>query len=170
MLLEIPGLVRLYDGRDATFRVSVKEWLEQTVVECEKNRMSVSGELSTLKGKMISAERGVLPLEYLSLRAKSVRRALDAMALDILARANQSVNDALKPSWSLLADGEKLARQIVTLAIKKGTVRIDAKPEENWRSVSNDSDLGGYATALVGLVGLYDAIILVDRAIPEVTG
>jgi hypothetical protein len=39
-----------------------------------------------------------------------------------------------------------------------------------WRAMTEDPDLGGGATHLEGLVGINDALVLLDRMLPTGSG
>jgi hypothetical protein len=71
------------------------------------------------------------------------------------------------------AEGEKLTRQIVAVAHRKGLILpnpgVDKRAEmlkATWQAMAVDVDLGAATTHLVGLVGAHDVLILLDRMLP----
>ena len=70
------------------------------------------------------------------------------------------------------AEGEKLIRQIVAVAHRKGLVlqapRADMRGEvlqAIWQGMTRDPELGAATTHLFGLVGAHDVLILLDRVL-----
>jgi len=173
LLLRVPALVRDLERREPGFASSVKEWL----IECEQilvgNRLPIAAGVAALRGIVISAERGVSPPGLVFNQRLSLRKIKDAAAGDVLRRAEEVIAGAIAADAARFAEGEKLMRQVVAVAERKGLVLAEALPEPGsarlrtiWQGMTSDPELGPATTRLVGLVGGRDALVLLDRVLP----
>jgi len=175
MLLRVPELIDRLESHDPDFAVLVKDWLTGAEQVLISNRLAVASDVAVLRGVLISAERGVLPEGMVLTGRKTARKIKDATSADALRRASELVSDAIRGDAAQIAEGEKLTRQLVALAERKGILPDDPDAGGHsetlnaiWRAMSEDPDLGPATTHLAGLVGAYDALVLLDRMLPPV--
>lgn len=174
LLLLVPGLIRGLDVRDALFAGSVKAWLLQGEQVLTNNRLTIAAQVATLRGVLISAERGVIPSGMAFTKRTTPRTIRDAAAADVLRKAEELISGAIQADAGRFAEGEKLTRQLVAVAHKK-RLHVAASPGDGhpdrlksvWHAMIKDPDLGTAATHLIGLVGPHDVLILLDRILPK---
>jgi hypothetical protein len=173
LLLCVPALVRKFEERDPGFADSVKAWLTQGEAILVNNRLPVAAGVATLRGTLISAERGVVPPGMVFGKRTTARRLKDAAAAEMMRRAEEVIASAISVDAARFAEGEKLIRQIVAVAGRKGLTSQVANPDTRldmlrglWQALTRDPDVGAATTHLVGLVGAQDALILLDRMMP----
>jgi hypothetical protein len=102
------------------------------------------------------------------------RNIRDAAAADVLRRAEDVIASAISADAARFKDGEKLIRQIVAVAYRKGLLLQTAAGAANagalqaiWRAMTQDPELSAATTHLLGLVGANDVLILLDRWLPK---
>ena len=173
LLLRVPGLINALERRDPNLMDVVKEWLVQAEQILVSNRLAVAAEVAVLRGVLISAERGVLPPGLVLSGRATARKIRDASAADVLRKAEEIVSNATRADVAQLAEAERLARKIVSVAQRKGliipaAIAITHTEVLNiyWNAMIADQDLGPPTTHLAGLVGVHDALILIDRMLP----
>jgi len=170
MLLHIPELINSLEKKDPNFARSVKKWLMQIEQILVNNHLAIAADVAVLRGTLISAERGVVPEGIVFNNRKTARGIKDAVAADVLRKAENLISNAISYDVARVAEGEKITRQLVALAQQKGLIQLDSSIGEHsdmlkaiWNAMSNDPDLGPGTTHLIGLVGNYDSLILLDR-------
>lgn len=175
ILLRLPEIVDHLEKNDPKFTALVKIWLADLEKVLAKNRLSQASEVAALRSMLISAERGVAHegLEFAG--RKTVRKVREAVAAESLRKAEEVASDAIRGYAAQIAEAEKLARQLVALSEQKGIIEKFSCANNHtvmltgiWSAMSGDPDLVGGTTALKGLVGFRDALILVDRMLPYV--
>src|SRR6266550_1161731 len=172
MLLRVPGLVDLHEGRGPGFVGEVKAWLESLEDVLNNNRMPVVGNVAAFRGVVVSAERGVMP-EGLSFYGRAtLRKIKDAAASAALRAAAELIFNTIQPDSSKVAEAERRGRQIIVLAKAKGlSLALPNGPDRAealktlWRTLATDPDIGPGTVNVEGLVGPNDALIILDRAI-----
>ncbi len=168
-LLHIPGLIQRFENRDVKFAFQVKEWLVNVEKVLTSNRLAVAAEIAVLRGVLILAERGVMPSGMVFSGKMTSRKMRDAVAADVLRKADETISAYIKAPAAQIAEGERLTRQIVALAMRKGLIQNENRSDhaqklnDIWKKLSSDPELGPVATHIGGLVGAYDALILLDR-------
>lgn len=171
ILLRVHQIVESYDRRDPRFLDLTKSWLVDVEKALTGSRLPVAADIAGLRAILISAERGAIP-EWVNIAgARTGRKVKSAIAAEVLRKATVAINDALKGIVSTASEAEKLARQLLAAARRKNIVppETDGLPHEDWlkavyKAVLDDSELGAGTAHLAGLVGFYDALILLDRA------
>lgn len=169
-LLQVSELVNRLDKRDSSFAEMVKEWLTQTEQILVSNRLSIAADVAVLRGVLISAERGVLPMGMEISGHKTRRKVKDGAAVEMLRKADEIVSNTISGYAAQVQEGEHLARQLMAVARQKGMVPEVSGAYDHttminsiWNVMSNDPELGAGTTHLAGLVGPHDALILIDR-------
>jgi len=82
------------------------------------NRLPAAASVSTLRGGVITAARGATAASTMG-GGPSRRKLRDAAATDALRRAEEIVSAALRADQAQIADGERLARQLIAHALRK---------------------------------------------------
>ena len=173
ILLRVPEIVDHLETNDPKFSDLVKKWLKDLENVLVNNRLAQAAEVAALRSMLISAERGVVHegLEFTG--RKTARKVREAVAAESLSKAEGLASDAIRGYGAQIAEGEKLARQLVALAEQKGIIQKFSGTKNHtirltgiWSAISEDPDLSAGTTALKGLVGFQDALILVDRMLP----
>jgi Arc/MetJ-type ribon-helix-helix transcriptional regulator len=172
LLLRVPQLVDLLERRTPSAVSEVKSWLttvEQTLVN---NRMPLAGNIATLRGILISAERGVIPTGVVFHGRPTVRKIREATTADVLRQSSDLVADAVREDTARIAEAERLGHQIVVIAKSQGLVPQEFSGgdrnemlENLWSSFSTDANIKAGAVRLLSLVGQNDVLIILDRAI-----
>lgn len=172
MLLRIPGLVDLQEQRDPNFVQDMKLWLLKLERTLNNNRMTVAANVAALRGLLISAERGAIPIGV-ELHGQSTRRKIrDAAAAYVLRETGDLVSSVIQKDQDRVAEAERLSRQLVALAKAKGLIQERPSGENSadmlktiWQVLSDDLELSPGMINLEGLVGPNDALIILARII-----
>lgn len=172
ILLLIPALVDLQQQRDSDFVEEVKNWLKKMEKVLENNRIPAVGNVATLRGVLISAERGVIPVG-IELRGRPTGRKIkEATAADVLRHVGELVSNVIHQDRERVAEAKRLGRQLVALAKTKGLICELPSGEQYtemlkvmWRTLSSDPDISPGSVNVEGLVGPHDALIILDRTI-----
>jgi hypothetical protein len=172
-LLCAPALVDALERHDPGFPGAVKEWLAQVEQVLVRNRLPLAAEVAALRGTVIAAEGAGAPPAPSPGRRTTPRRAREAAAAAALSKATTLVAEAIRGTETQLAEAERLMRQIVALAERKGLLppRFPGTPRPGllplWAALRDDPELGAVATHIAGLAGPDSALILLDRALPR---
>ena len=172
MLLRISSLIDQQERGDTNFAENVKEWLSKLERMLESNRMPVTENVATLRGMLISAERGVLP-PGIEFHGRPTRRKIrEAAAAYVVRLTCDLVSNAIQRDHERVAEAEGVTRQLVALGKAKGLIRELPSEKDNtgllktlWRTLSTDPELSSGTVNVEGLVGAYDALIMLDRTI-----
>ena len=178
LLLRMPALIDALAERQLSLIGSVKTWLMDGEQIFTNNRLPVAAELAALRGVLISAERGVIPAGMAFSARTTARKVKEATAADVLRRASEIILQATAADAARVAEAEKLMRQVLAVAQRKGLSQVPAHSAYThsdmlkaiWRAMTEDPDLGVGATRLEGLVGSNDALVLLDRMLPSEPG
>jgi hypothetical protein len=134
--------------------------------------MPVSGNIASLRSELISAERGVIP-EGLEFHGRvSIRKIKDATAANLIKKASELVSIAIRKDQERVTEAERITQQLVTLSKTKGIIKeiprgehLTEKLKAIWKDISADPDLSAGTVNLTGLIGVNDALIILDRTI-----
>jgi len=172
LLLRIPSLVDELERKESHAIGNVREWLVSLERILESNRLPLAGNIAVLRGGLDSALMGVIPAGIEFHGRASSRKIREAAAAEMLKRATDLVTSALQGDGSRIDEAQRVARQLIALARFKGlipTSRPDGDSIENvkavWNAMQSDTEIGQGAAHLIGLVGPYDALIVLDRGI-----
>lgn len=172
MLLRISSLIDQQERGDTNFAENVKEWLSKLERMLESNRMPVAGNVATLRGLLISAERGALP-PGVEFHGRPTRRKIrEAAAAYVVRQTGDLVSNVIQRDHERVAGAEGITRQLVALAKAKGLIQELPSGKDNtdllkalWRTLSTDPELSSGTVNVEGLIGAYDALIMLDRTI-----
>jgi hypothetical protein len=175
-LMRVPTIVRLLEKAEPGFVEAVKQWMTGLEKQLTDSHLAVVANVSALRTILKSAEMGIVPAGLVPTGRVNPRKVKSAAGALVLRHAVDLTTEALKEPMGRMTEGDQLARRIVAAARRKGLVNADCPLEDHeqmlkslWCALGADGELGGAATHLSGLVGSYDALILIDRAL-SVTG
>ncbi len=172
ILSSISGLVDLQQRRDSNLDEKVKLWLAKLENILENNRIMLVGEVATLRGTILSSEKGIIPPGVEIHGRSSKRKIVEAAVTFSLRQASGLVSDYLKKEVDRVSDAERMMRQLIAMAKAKGLVlQIPNRNDHTevlkfiWRTLSSDPGIAPGTTNVEGLVGPHDALIVLDRII-----
>jgi hypothetical protein len=178
LLLQLPDLVRLQEHRSASFPERTSAWLVGLEDALVANRLPQAGAVAALRSGLVAADQGLQPTG-LEFRGRPTRsRVIVALASQAIQRAVAVAAPVVDENRPRLAEGERVAQQIVAAA--RARAGIPTRPKDATttdylrvvrRSLTASEDLENAMVHLEGLVGSSDALILLDRAlsmVPEV--
>ncbi len=174
LLLQAPSMVDMYDRHDRAFPPSVKEWLVRMEELMAKSKVPIASNLAMLRSMIVSSERGTVP-DGIVLPGKLTRsRIMETVSIAVFRKAVDIVTEEIKPQLTRVRESEELMRQLVAYGTRKnliiglGTIPDrTARLMATWSNLSRDPEIGVATSRVVGLVGMYDALILLDRELPE---
>ncbi len=170
-LLAAPELVNLAQNKDSTFITQIKSWLVKMESILKSNKIPEASRISALRGAIISAELGVMPVEINSQKNTSGSKLKYITALYILKQVTDTVFSLIQKDVDRVAESEKIMNQILSVAKAKGLIKdipVDRSTEilkAWWIQLSKDHDIAPGVISIEGLVGPYDSWILFDRAL-----
>ncbi len=174
MLMRISSLIDQQEQGDTNFAENVKEWLSKLERMLETNRMPVAGNVATLRGLLISAERGDLPPGVNFYGRPTRRKIREATASYVIQQTCDLVSNVIQRDRVRFAEAEGITRQLVALATAKGLIQELPSGKDNtdllkalWGTLSKDPELSSGTVNVEGLIGLYDALIVLDRTIAK---
>jgi hypothetical protein len=163
--LGVPRIVDRYDDGDPRFAEDVKRWIRDAEEILTAARLPAAASLAALRGTLIAAEEGTLPAGVTFSGRATPRKIRDAVAADVLRRADEQVVNATSSAAAQFDEAERLVRQMLPVAMQKGLIGSSAA--SSWAALENDANLGAIATHVVGLAGRNDALILLGRALQQ---
>jgi hypothetical protein len=172
VLMQMPGIIRMFEKQEPQFFESVMGLLKQLEKVLENNRMQACSDIAILRGTLVSVERGQIPEGITFLHSKTHRKLMNAAAIDSLKKANELVTSLIKAPVSQINEAERLIRQILAMAERKGLLITDGIiPDhadflkDTWKRISDDPELGAVCLHIKGLINSNDILILLDRII-----
>jgi len=171
LLLQLPALFKQREQLSANFSLDVGIWLNLLEKVFTNNRLYQAGYLASLHSGLIAAEQGEIPTG-LEFRGRPTRlRVLSAVAAQSLQHAVEVASTLIAENKPRLAEAERIAQQLVAVAFARGMIEERDHTMNNTqyllnikKNLATNADLEGAVTHLEGLVGPYDALILLDRA------
>ncbi|MDD5485698.1 MAG: hypothetical protein PHI74_06705 [Methanocellales archaeon] len=174
MLLRISSLIDQQERGDTNFAENVKEWLSKLEKMLETNRMPVAGNVATLRGLLISAERGDIPPDVKFYGRPTRRKIRETTTSYVIRQTCNLVSNVIQRDRERFAEAEGITRQLVALATAKGLIQELPNGKDNtdllkdlWKTLSKDPELSSGTVNVEGLIGLYDALIVLDRTIAK---
>lgn len=170
MLLKVSELTDLQDLRDFSYVTKTKRWLSDLEKILENNRMIQAGEIAALRGAIISAENGIFQngAEFTSKPTK--RKMVEAATASAIHQTSSLVAQVIQADITRFNEAEQTVRQLVAIAKAKGLLlKIPNNGNHTetltfiWRTIAQDADIAPGAVNVEGMVGPYDALILLDR-------
>lgn len=172
LLLQLPSLIQQQEQRSANFALSAGAWMISLEKVFTANRLYQAGYIASLRSGLTAAEQGEVPAG-LEFRGRPTRlRVLNAVAAQALHRAVEVASTVIAENQPRLAEAERIAQQLVAVAFSRGLIVARDKTMNNTQyllvfrsSLIMNTDLEKAVVHLEGLVGPYDALILLDRAL-----
>lgn len=170
MLLKVSELTDLQDLRDFSYVSKTKRWLSELEKILENNRMIQAGEIAALRGAIISAENGIFQNGAEFLAKPTKRKMVEAATASAIHHASSLTAQVIQADISRFNEAEQTVRQLVAIAKAKGlllNIPNNGNHTETlkfiWRTIAQDADIAPGAVNVEGMVGPYDALILLDR-------
>jgi hypothetical protein len=168
----VPRLVDMLANRTGTFAQAVLDWLSRVEATLENNRMAAVSQVAASRALLIQASRGQ-NFPDVSLNGRVTPRKLrDAAANLALQRCDKLLADITAERRAAFRDAERIAIQITTIADAKGIIAQcrevpghQAQLECIREALRRDADLAGLLAHMTSLVGRFDVLILIDRAL-----
>ena len=150
----------------------VREWIREAEELLRRQSMAQAGDLAVIRAELAAALHAPPAGPGAAARTRSRRARREQAAAEALARAARVLHEAVSPARQLSQEGERIARQIASVAKTKGYPVAGAEDwgqvSAAWERASRDPDLLAAATHLVGLVGRINAMLLYMRAQTQV--
>lgn len=170
MLLKVSELTDLQDLRDFSYVSKTKRWLSELEKILENNRMIQAGEIAALRGAIISAENGIFQNGAEFLAKPTKRKMVEAATASAIHQASSLAAQVIQADITRFNEAEQTVRQLVAIAKAKGlllNIPNNGNHTETlkfiWRTIAQDADIAPGAVNVEGMVGPYDALILLDR-------
>jgi hypothetical protein len=172
LLLLLPDLVQQQERRSADFTPRAIAWLNSLEKVFAASRLYQAGSIAMLRSGLVAAEQGQVPAG-LQFRGRPTRsRVLNTVAWQALQRAADMASTLIAENQPRLAEAERVAQQIIAAALSRGLIAGRAQGVSNTeylrmlrRNLVTSVDLESAVVHLEGLVGPYDALICIDRAL-----
>ena len=156
----------------SSFPEQVAGWLAALEKAFAASRLYQAGTIATLRGSLLTAERGELPAG-ISFRGKPTRsKILTAVASRAMAQGAEVAWSIIAEHRPALADAERVARQLAAAVTARGLIvpRVPGIGNTDYlrmirRRIAGAGDLENAFVHLEGLVGPHDALVLFDRAL-----
>ncbi len=172
LLIRVPALIELHEQKQPEFAAEVKRWLSELEQVLVHNRMPLAGSIASLRGTLISVQRGNVPNDVGALTRTTQRKKTAATAAEMLRRSCELTRETIQGDITRIAEAERLSRQIIALASFKGllTDLQTETPDANrlkliLARIRGDPEIAGGVMTLAGTVNANDLLILLDRAI-----
>lgn len=172
MLLRVPGIVELNEQRDPRFVPAVKKWLTELETVLKNNHLTVSANIASLRGNLISTDQGNIPTGINFTSCITKRKVREATASQSISQAVDIVTINIQNDVGRVTEAERVTRQLVSIAKSKGLlteiphgVNFTGMLKLIWKTMSADQVLSQGVVSVEGLVGPNDALLILDRVI-----
>src|SRR5258706_9122539 len=118
--LGVPGMVDRYDDGDPRFAEDVKRWIRDAEEILTAARLPAAASLAALRGTLIAAEEGTLPAGVTCSGRATPRKIRDAVAADVLRRADEQVVGATNNAAAQFPEAERLVPPMLPVSVQKG--------------------------------------------------
>jgi hypothetical protein len=174
LLLSLPNLVQQQEQRSGDFVANVTEWLRSLERAFTASRLYQAGSIAVLRSSLLAAEQGQMPAEV-TLRGRPSRSRVSVVAASqALQRAAEVASALIVENQPRLAEAERFAHQIVTVALSHDLIAVRENGVSNtqylqalWRGLVANGELTNAVAHLEGLVGPHDALVVLDRALAQ---
>jgi hypothetical protein len=177
LLIQSSSLVDKYENKNVSFVESFKEWLikgEELLKRYNKPQVS---ELAGLRSVTIAAERGVYDKNINIISAKSNRKISSSIAAISLNKAQNILQNVLKPVLENIEHAKNLIKQILVTAAQKNLINkywltdedLSTKLQNLWKAFKEDTDLKALTNHVLTLVSYVDALRLMEEILDEWT-
>jgi hypothetical protein len=171
-LLQVPELINSVEKQETEFISNLKNWLSGLEKVLHNNNMSETGNIASYRGILISASRGCIPNEITFYNRLSKRKIIESTATFIIQQSSNLVSTIIQKDKDRFFEAERFTQQLVTIAKTKGLIKEPLNGNYDtdllkhiWKSMSSDKDLSPGVINIEGLIGPYDALIILNRVI-----
>jgi hypothetical protein len=172
LLLSVSDIVELSEQRDLNFVSAVKKWLTEIECTLKNNHLPTSAKVASLRGNIIAAEQGNIPIG-INFKGRATKRKIrEATASQSIRQAVDIVTGSIQKDVERVNEAERIVRQLVSIAKSKGLVTELPRGKNfttmlrlTWQKMSSDQVLSQGTVSVEGLVGPNDAFLILDRAI-----
>ncbi|HWR84274.1 MAG TPA: hypothetical protein VN285_13325 [Candidatus Deferrimicrobium sp.] len=196
ILGQVPALIEKHEKSDTDFSKEVKRWFKEIERALYCSRLPLLSNIASLRGEIVSAEKGNPPSDMAISGKKTKRKIVDATSAVALQRANSLINERLDRERGRFGEAELLMRSALSLASYIGIInnfnrsnnttlrklleilrsmRMNPEWPDDYRAMFGCETLTTIATEIgrgtaqvIGLVGHKDALILLERCISEI--
>ena len=173
-LRQVPRLIDKLEHRDPDLLEAVLRWLKQTEQILENHQLPLASRIAANRALLVQAQRGQAA-DTFGIVGKTTRRKLrDAAASVAIRNSCELLNTTVQSRQSVFDEAEKIASQVVAVARIKGLFsRCSGLGSHSQvlfcikQEIAKDPDLISAYTHLEGLVGVQDALVLLDTAAPD---
>jgi hypothetical protein len=172
LLLALPDIVKVQEKGGGEFPERVATWLEQLEKVLAANRLFQTGSIAALRSAAVAAATGSIPGGLQMRGAPTHRRFVVMVASHLLQRACDIASAVVAENKPRLAEGERVAQQLVAVAASRGLIMPREAGVDNTQylralrhGLAASQDLASAVAHLEGLVGAHDTLVLLDRAI-----
>ena len=175
-MLLLPSVVSNHASQNGEYAQSAFDWLKTLEGILLRNRQYQASAISTLRDLLISVNHGYVPADIPVKDRLSRKKVLDIATSQALQRAENIVSSWIDESHKRISEAELIAQQVIAVARSRMLIPPADEGETNTgylrRVRSNLSAYGDIENALVhleGLVGHYEALILLDRSLSQMS-
>lgn len=177
LLVQSSSLVDKYENNDASFVELFKEWLikgEDLLKRYNKPHVS---ELAGLRIITIAAERGVYSNDINIAPTKRKRKISSSIAAISLNKAQNILQNVLKPVLENIEQAKNLIKQMLVMAAQKNLINkywltnedLSTKLQNLWKAFREDTDLKVLANHVLTIVSYVDTLRLMEEILDEWT-
>ena len=169
-LLKLPDIVKYQESQSYEFPQHVVNWLKELEQILETAHVPILSEVTALRSKLLvslhgnNSDRGHI----------TKKKYREEIASSVLQSAQKAVSNSIAWRLDQLREAQTIANQIAAVARAKGVLNglgNDISHAQIIKYVldkmSKDADTATAMVHMIGLAGYFDAIILLDRAFPE---
>lgn len=174
LLLRVPFLIKQYELGDSDFTEQVLTWLRSIEDLLQKNNCPLVSKLSITKGKLISVMKGTIPGDIQLNKKMSVSKIKQVYALNLIGETSNILSGIMNPVQQRILESENLIKHMLAIAYQKNILKeFYTKNNSNkdvrvlYSAMNNDVDLNPWITKLNSLMGMYEALIILDRSIND---
>ena len=171
-LLEVLTLIDRYAARNPAFLNGVLSWFGEIEGVLQRNRLVIVSEIASMRGTIISAQRGQSLAQTDHPGRVATRRAAEAAAAQMMRSAVDVITKRLDRDIILINKAEEstyelviVGRQLKIIPADAGTSSSSASLRLLWDELTANEVTGKYTTYIRTIVGRGDALILLDRVL-----
>lgn len=172
LLFRIPDFIDRFEKRESGIVQEVNEWLKKLEEALTSNRLPLASTIATLRGTLISADRGAIPTGVSIHGRVTNRKIKEASAIYVLHSANELILSTIQKDITRFNEAESLTQQLVAVANSKRELPVKPDKSENtqylkniWQNLLADPELSPGTVRLEGLVGPHDSLAVLDRVL-----
>lgn len=166
-------LVDAQQDRSSRFCEQTLAWLAETEKDLDAARLSIAGEIAALRSRLLAEMHGA---NVTSGRTEARRKRREAVASRVIEEAQRALQQLLAPKLAKYDEARNIALQVAHAARLKGLIDKARGVGDHQTALryivdemGRDPDAAGAVAHLLGNLGPYDALIVMDRAMPELS-